>query len=136
MFFVVPILSPPPPPPPRAAATIHGVEADAETLALLKAGTRKYCHQHMMKDIALHGAREASRALRTYATLTRTEQGGDEGMRWVARPGPSASTRGSHHGSGRKPVAYLYTRKRLSFSLSPTNTQHNPRRARPPRRFQ
>ena len=30
----------------------------------------------MVKEIALHGAREASRALRTYEWLSRTEQGG------------------------------------------------------------
>jgi len=29
----------------------------------------------MVKDIALHGAREASRALRTYEWLSRTEGG-------------------------------------------------------------
>ena len=40
---------------------------------------------------------------------------GHEDIRWVARPGPRASARGSHHtqGPGRKPGASLYKRQRL-----------------------
>jgi len=58
--------------------------------------------------------------VKTDKRLTRIEQGAaaeDEDIRWVARPGPHASARGSHHrvqGECRVP---LYTRE--SVSLSP-----------------
>ena len=48
----------------------------ADTLTWL--GVKSFnTRKKMVKDIALHGAREASRALRAYERLTRTKQGGD-----------------------------------------------------------
>ena len=48
----------------------------ADTLTWL--GVKNFnTRKKMVKDRALHGAREASRALRTYERLTRTKQGGD-----------------------------------------------------------
>ena len=47
----------------------------ADTLTWLGVESRN-TRKKMVKDIALHGAREASRALRTYDKLTRAGQGG------------------------------------------------------------
>ena len=69
----------------------------------------------MVKDIALHGARVASRALRTYERPTRTEQGGKRGYTMGSTAQfPARLPAGHTTGPGRKPGASLYTRKRLS----------------------
>ena len=91
----------------------------ADTLTWL--GVKNFnTRKKMVKNIALHGAREASRALRAYERLTRTKQGGDtriyDGLHgpFPARPRVGHTTQGP----GRKPGASLYTRKRFSLSLN------------------
>jgi len=71
----------------------------------------------LVKDIALHGAREASRALRTYEWLSRTGgcdlRGGN--LRWITRPGPCALARGSSHGGQGESLVPPHTRGSVSL---------------------
>ena len=52
------------------------LDATLEWLGMKNYNTRK----HKTKDIAQHGAREASRALHTYEWLTKTEKGGERNI--------------------------------------------------------
>ena len=63
----------------RGESQMHEQTCHHTTLEWL--GVKHYnTREKTVKDIALHGAREASKTLRTYEWLTKTEKGGERNI--------------------------------------------------------
>ena len=71
----------------------------------------------LVKDMALHGAREASRALRTYEWCRGQEVARGKSTMDNTTRSTRASARVITRGPGRKPGASSYTRKRPSLIM-------------------